>query len=253
MYKFIPFEFPQSRDGEFFCFLDDAGVLRSRREQLGLTQQQVADRAGIKFSQYQRLEAGERHLSGCTMRTGLAICAVLMLNPYEMINVSADVPDPSTLKPQTVFDADLSEDLFPKKVGRKQVRRDIMTVYFNHSAYSMIIPREVLVAVGKPSNIEVYWRAEDRRILFRGLDEPTENSYDIPSLLYTEAAALVFPPFQPVTETKAALGWGDEVYAVECRIVKDKSGETHILCDLNTAQESDYVKGPYVTPECFCE
>ena len=103
-FKFIPFEFPSTPDGEYFILLDDAGVLRSRREQLGFTQQEVANRAGIKLPQYQRLEAGTRHLSGCSMRIGLAICAVLLLDPYTLVAVTANPPDPSTMKPQIKVD-----------------------------------------------------------------------------------------------------------------------------------------------------
>ena len=99
-FQFVPFEFPKSPDGKFFIGLDDAGVLRSRREQLGFTQQEVADRAGIRLPQYQRLEAGARHLDGCSMRIGLAICAVLLLDPYTQVAVTANPPDPSTMKPQ---------------------------------------------------------------------------------------------------------------------------------------------------------
>ena len=131
MFTTSPFKFPQSRDGNYILCLDDAGVLRSRREQLGLTLQQVADMAGVQFSQYQRLESGERSLSGCSMRIGLAICAVLLLDPCEMIGISVKQPSLDSLKPQHIFDP------FPdtKKVGRKQIRTDIMHVYFNNSKY----------------------------------------------------------------------------------------------------------------------
>ena len=99
-FKFIPFEFPSSPDGKYIIGLDNTGVLRSRREQLGMTQQEVADRAGIKLPQYQRIEAGTRQLSGCSMRIGLAICAVLFLDPYTQVEIVADPPDPGTMKPQ---------------------------------------------------------------------------------------------------------------------------------------------------------
>ncbi len=84
-------------------------MLRSRRKQLGLTQQQVADRAKIQLKQYQRLETGERHLSGCSMRIGLAVCAVLLLNPYECVAVIAKQPDPSTMGPQHRVDLKVDE------------------------------------------------------------------------------------------------------------------------------------------------
>lgn len=103
-YTFVPYELPTSLDGRFRIGQEDYQILRSRREQLELTQQQVADRAGIKLQQYQRLETGERHLSGCSMRIGLAICAVLLLDPYEVICVCVDPPDSSTMKPQQKVD-----------------------------------------------------------------------------------------------------------------------------------------------------
>ena len=77
-YTFIPYDFPTSRDGKYHCLLDDGQILRSRREQLGLSVYQVAEMAGIQFSQYQRLESGERFFSGCSMKIGLSVCAVLL-------------------------------------------------------------------------------------------------------------------------------------------------------------------------------
>ncbi|GHU97735.1 hypothetical protein FACS1894211_00080 [Clostridia bacterium] len=41
----------------------EAEILLEARKKLGLTQQQVADKAGILWRQYHRLESGERKLS----------------------------------------------------------------------------------------------------------------------------------------------------------------------------------------------
>lgn len=57
-------------------------ILRTRREKLGLSQQQVAKGAKLQLRQYQRIESGERNLETATLRTALAICAVLKLDPY---------------------------------------------------------------------------------------------------------------------------------------------------------------------------
>lgn len=83
MIKFIPFQFPES-DGWMSC-LTDGQVLHHRREEMGLTQQQVADKAGIQLRQYQRFESNERGLSGASMRIGLSVCSVLKLDPYEVM------------------------------------------------------------------------------------------------------------------------------------------------------------------------
>ena len=97
---FIPYKFPSSPDGRFFVGQSENQMLRDRREQLEMTQQQVANMAGIQLKQYQRLETGERSLAGCSMRIGLAVCAALLLDPYEMVCSNAAQPDPSTMKPQ---------------------------------------------------------------------------------------------------------------------------------------------------------
>lgn len=83
MIKFIPFQFPET-DGWVHC-LTDGQVLRHRREEMRLTQQQVADKAGIQLRQYQRFESNERGLSGASMRIGLSVCSVLKLDPYEVM------------------------------------------------------------------------------------------------------------------------------------------------------------------------
>ena len=62
--------------------MTDRAYLYHRRKELGLTQQQVADRAGIKLIQYQRFERGERSMSSASFRIGMAICDVLKLDPH---------------------------------------------------------------------------------------------------------------------------------------------------------------------------
>lgn len=60
-------------------------VLRNRRVELGLTQQEVAVELGMHIRQYQRFEYGEQSLAKCSMQTGLRICSVLRLDPYEIV------------------------------------------------------------------------------------------------------------------------------------------------------------------------
>ena len=65
--------------------MHDGDTLRHRRTQLGLTQQQVADAAHILVRQYQRLESGERSMSGASLRIAMAICDVLRLDPHRFV------------------------------------------------------------------------------------------------------------------------------------------------------------------------
>ena len=60
-------------------------ILRERRLELGLTQEDAALELHMSTHQYQRYEYGEHQLSNCPMKVGLRICAVLELDPYEII------------------------------------------------------------------------------------------------------------------------------------------------------------------------
>ena len=82
--EFIKYDFPRAPEygSDVFMMQLEHHILKSRREQLGLTQQQVADKAKIQIRQYQRLESGERSISSASMRIGLCVLAVLKLNPY---------------------------------------------------------------------------------------------------------------------------------------------------------------------------
>ena len=60
----------------------DHHILKARRNELKLTQQQVANEAEIQLRQYQRLESGERTMASASLRIGLSICYVLKLDPY---------------------------------------------------------------------------------------------------------------------------------------------------------------------------
>lgn len=67
--------------GDMITVLGPGEELAKQREALGLTQQQVADRAGFLIRQYQRLESGERSLDSTSFRIGLNVCYALQIDP----------------------------------------------------------------------------------------------------------------------------------------------------------------------------
>ena len=68
-----------------------SNILKQRRLELGLSQQAVATELKMHIRQYQRFEYGEQSLASCSMRTGLRICALLQLDPFEVV-FSEDSP-----------------------------------------------------------------------------------------------------------------------------------------------------------------
>ena len=63
----------------------ESGLLRAARLKKGFTQMEVAARAGIDIRLYQRLEYGQRSIVRASLKTGLAICFVLDLDPMELV------------------------------------------------------------------------------------------------------------------------------------------------------------------------
>jgi len=65
----------------FLRVVPERGMLIGQREKLGLSQEEVAARAGIKLEQYQRYENQENIFSSSSMRIVNAVLNVLELDP----------------------------------------------------------------------------------------------------------------------------------------------------------------------------
>ena len=59
-------------------------TLITRRKQLKLKQKEVAKRAGIALTTYQRFEDGSRDFKNSSASTYMAVCSALALDPYEL-------------------------------------------------------------------------------------------------------------------------------------------------------------------------
>lgn len=255
---FIPFEYPTTADGQYFAFIPPHRVLFYRREQLGLTQQQVSDMAKVPLRQYQRIEQGDSELEGNRFESCLAICAALLLDPYELILPNPNQADINAMKPVPHLDFPIPELHKTNKVGRKPIMRDVMNVYVNHPYYSILIPCEVLSAVGSPACIQILRKEAERRIVIRPIwDKADElikegSAFDVPEGVY-ERRVLVFPGGSMITQAKEDLNWDDELYCVKCRLVKDNEDNVLILVDLNTAEPSERIKGEFMIPSCLAD
>ena len=62
-----------------------SNILKQRRLELGLSQQAVATELKMHIRQYQRFEYGETEIQRINIRAGLALCAVLELDPVSLV------------------------------------------------------------------------------------------------------------------------------------------------------------------------
>ena len=60
-------------------------ILKNRRNELNMTQMQVAIESDVTLQEYQRFEYGEREFTKCQMAKGLRICLTLELDPFEVV------------------------------------------------------------------------------------------------------------------------------------------------------------------------
>ena len=65
-------------------------IIRNARKAMRYSQQQVATLIGVHIRQYQRIEYGERPIGSINMRFGLAVCAILEINPFDLVSFTAD-------------------------------------------------------------------------------------------------------------------------------------------------------------------
>jgi len=79
--------------------MPDRGVLINRREKLGMTQEEVAEKAGITLKQYQRFEIQESGLSSSSFRIVHAVLSALGLDTtafkkgkYSLVPIPEDDP-----------------------------------------------------------------------------------------------------------------------------------------------------------------
>ena len=63
--------------------------IKTRRKELGLSQQQISDIIGIDIRFYQRLEVGDRTFQRTSARIIVALADILELDVHEFVNTPA--------------------------------------------------------------------------------------------------------------------------------------------------------------------
>lgn len=248
-YKFIPYEFPKSTDGQYTILQMDHQILQARREQLGLSQQQVADIAHIQLRQYQRLESAKQYLSGCSMRIGLSVCAALYMDPYELVGLNIHQPDISAMRPQYTHDVDLPPELLnfkpPKKrVGRKPTKKETLRVYLDRKKEMVILPPNVLEALQNPAYLQTLYNKDNNHIALRVASASDEKAIPMPpTISLGEHLAIGIPNFSRTLQPQAKQA---KMLIADVQLVRDNSGRLGIIVDPSVALPSEPLDAPIV-------
>ena len=267
---FVQFELPTSADGRYMSFCSKHQMLHHRRLLLGLTQEKLSDMTKISVQQIQKLEAGELAISRLGLKKGLALCAALLLDPYEMADVNYEQPsilalqsmppiNSNNVKMLDKIDAETAAkietneksitDTDEKKVGREPFMKDAISVYFNQPfRSSMLISRKVLELLNKPNHVQIRWDRAKKRLYFTGTETTGMFSFDVPSKTYDEEnIGLMFRHFRPISKAITDLGWSKRTYVAQCCniLATDQNYHHYVMCDLNTARKSDNWEGAF--------
>ena len=73
-------------DGFQICHIDPKDILREHRIMLGLTQQAVADRAGIPLQSYQAFESGKRKIMNASFNIACRVIRALEMDCMEFFS-----------------------------------------------------------------------------------------------------------------------------------------------------------------------
>ena len=248
-YKFIPYVSPRCADGQFFIVQFDHDILRARREQLGLSQQQVADIAHIQLRQYQRLESAKQYLSGCSMRIGLSVCAALYLDPYDFMGLNIQQPDLAPMLSPYANDSGIPLDLLNaaaarKRPGRKPSKKEALRVYLDRKKKLVILPPSVFDALQSPMYLQALYNEDNNHIAVRAASASDEQVIPMPSHMPIEGLfAISTPDFSRTLQPEAKQA---EMLIAEVQLVKDSSGRFGIMVDPSIAIPSALPDAPIV-------
>lgn len=87
-----------SLDGFSFAHLDDSDSLHERRIFLGLTQQAVANRAGIPLQSYQQFESGKRKIRRASFDIACRVLKALEMDIVGFFNGEYSIGEPTVMK-----------------------------------------------------------------------------------------------------------------------------------------------------------
>ena len=160
--QFIPFKETTSViNGETYVLMQQTHqILRQRRLELGMTQAQVADAAGILLRQYARIEGQEGAFRSSGARIFLSVCAVLKLNPYmffpEIKDNEEKEPEPIENPVQSSSQKRPTEVIhYPAKPSRYIPLQEYMDLMRKVPAGKVVTCKTVEAYFKKKYNVEV--------------------------------------------------------------------------------------------------
>ena len=126
-----------------------------------------------------------------------------------------------------------------------------MNVYLNHPEYSIIIPAEIFISIGKPSHVQFQLNSDKHIIAIVPANADTTDSFDVPTSVYKgDLFALPNVPFFTDLFRKE-LGWDQGLRQADAFFFNNLADTPLVLVDTERAISVSNVHGKITLPDYF--
>ena len=158
-----------------------ASVIQERRLVLELTQKQVAEKARIPLSTYQKFENGERNIRTAAFEVTCRVMEALEMNIIDFFHGLYSIGE------EVYIDSDGQKyvktgRLVTEDIDDAEAVNVLRIHIFNNS---LVIPLKILRAMNKPDLMQLMYHQNDKRLGFRVMSEISENTVIIPKDVYS--------------------------------------------------------------------
>ncbi|MBO5570182.1 MAG: helix-turn-helix transcriptional regulator [Clostridia bacterium] len=155
-------------------------TLREKRLVLEMTQQEVADRAKISLSSYQKFESGDRNIRTASFEVACRVIMALDMDPTAFYEGKYVFDEP------TIFDKDgrkyvQTGRLVDEEVDETEAINAMRIHVYGNGVY---IPMRILRAMGSPQYVQIMVKEDERMIGLKIIKKAEENTFRITSDAY---------------------------------------------------------------------
>lgn len=156
------------------------GTLREKRLVLEMTQQQVAEKAGISLSSYQKFESGDRNIRTASFEVACRVVMALGMDPTAFYKGNYVLGEP------TIFDQEGRKYVLTGRLVDEDVDSteaiNVMRIHVCGNGF--YLPMKILRAMGSPEYVQIMVKEAERMIGLKVLKQEEENTFRIPADVY---------------------------------------------------------------------
>ncbi len=158
------------------------GTLKEKRLVLEMTQQEVAKKAKISLSSYQKFESGDRNIRTASFEVACRVVMALGMDPTAFYRGEYVFGEP------TIFDKDGHKYVRSGRLVDEDIdeNESMNSMLIHIHSYSIFVPLRILRAMDCPEVVQLLYHEQNKRFGIRILKKKKEeNSLVIPREVYS--------------------------------------------------------------------